>query len=397
MRQPRQCGRADSTRPVILCFAGDVWDGNPHSRHHLMRRFTARWDVLFIEGVPMRSFARADRAELGRVMAKLRARVGLRTVTDGLHVLRPLPVPPAGAAGRRAQLTALRLQILRARRRLGLRGPALSWFSLPVVAPLRGRLGEQGSLFYYQDRYDAFSHVDGERLRSHVAALARGCDACVASSEPLAADLRELDAQPVVVPHGVDADRFAAPTEVPADLARLEQPLVGCVGLVDDHLDFDAILAVARCLKRGTVVLVGAVNSGAGRLSHPRVALIGHRPYEQMPAYLNAFSCCLVPFAVNRLTYGVNPIKLREYLAAGRPTVATSLPEVEPYGDVVELARSPEDFATLTRQLLEGEPDSEELRARRRLRVAGESWDLAAQRIEGMMLELLKPGPGGRL
>lgn len=378
-----------SARPVILCFAGDSWEGNPHSRHHLMRRFAERWDVLFIEGVPMRSLAAGEGGELRRVVAKLRTQVGLRTVERGLHVLRPLPIPPAGPVGRAAQLAGLRIQVAQAKRRLALDGPAVSWFSLPVAAPLRGRLGERGSLFYYQDRYDAFSHVDAVRLRAHVQALARGCEVCVASAEPLAADLRSLGAEPVVVPHGVDGARFAvAHGPVPPYLAGFEAPLVGCVGLVDDHLDFDAIRAVADGLERGTVVMVGGVNAGGERLRHERIALVGRRPYEEMPGCLHAFDCCLVPFARSRLTQGVNPIKLREYLAAGRPTVATGLPEIEPYREVVELAASPAEFAIKVNAIL-SEPDTEAARSGRRERVAGESWDRAAETIEELMLKIV--------
>ena len=58
-------------RPVIVCFAGDVWDGNPHSRHHLMRRLARDFDVVFVEGIPMRSIARRDPHELRRVIRKL--------------------------------------------------------------------------------------------------------------------------------------------------------------------------------------------------------------------------------------------------------------------------------------------------------------------------------------
>ena len=130
---------------TILCFAGDTWEGNPHSRHHLMRRFArAGWNVLFVEGIPMRSVVADGRNELRRVAAKLRAPAGTRTVEDRLHVLRPLPIPPTGEPGRRAQLAMLRLQIGWTRRRLGLDGPTIAWYSLPNAAPLMGRLGEAG-------------------------------------------------------------------------------------------------------------------------------------------------------------------------------------------------------------------------------------------------------------
>jgi glycosyltransferase involved in cell wall biosynthesis len=384
-----------SSGRVLLCFAGDAWDGNPHSRHHLMRRFAQSWDVVFVEGVPMRSVARAGRSEWRRVVAKLRARPQLRTVAPGLHVLRPLPLPPAGRLGRRLQTEALRAQVVLARRRLGLRGPVVSWFSVPVAAPLRGRLGEAGSIFYYQDRYDSFSHVDREHLRACVASLARGCSLSVASAAQLRDDLVALGAEPVLVPHGVDTERFAGDPEPPPALAGLERPLVGYVGLIDDYLDLDQVLAVADGLRHGTVVLVGRANADVSRLRHPRVAMLGPRPYDEIPGYLSAFACCLIPFAINRLTEAVNPIKLREYLAAGRPVVSTPLPEVVPYGDVVALADEPSEFAHAVLERLQPEHDTAAERARRRARVAGDSWDAAAGAIAPLLDRLLPAGGVG--
>lgn len=376
------------TRPAIICFAGDDWDGNPHSRHHIMRRLAGRWDVLFVEGLAMRTLAVGGGGEARRVMRKLRARAGLRTVADGLHVLRPLPIPPAGRVGRAVQLAALRRQLLVARRGAGIVGPALSWFSQPMAAPLRGRIGDRASVLYYQDRYDAFSHVDGPLLRRLVAELARGCDLAVASSEDLAGELRDLGAEPVLVRHGVELERFAESPPPPEDLAGLERPLVGFVGLLDDYLDFDCLIAAADALEHGTLVLVGGANVDVTALErHPRIQILGRRPYDAIPSYLGAFDCCLSPFAITRLTVGVNPIKLREYLAAGRPVVSTPLPEILPYRDVVSVADGPAAFADAVRAIVRPGADPPAARVARRARVAGESWDAVAARID----ELLRP------
>ena len=375
-------------KPVIVCFAGDVWAGNPHSRHHLMRRLTPEFEVLFVESVPMRSIAR-EAHELRRIARKLRAGWALRTVAPSLHVLRPLPIPPAGRVGRRAQAAMLRLQVNAALRRLKLHGPRLLWISVPIAAPLVGRLGERGSLFYYQDRYDAFTHVDAEWLRAQVDRLVRTCDVCVATAEPLADDLRALGAEPTVVRHGVEAERFSVEAPVPEDLASLQRPLVGCVGLIDDHMQLDAIVAVADRLEDGTVVVVGDANTSVDRLRHPRIALLGRRPYAAMPAYIAAFDCCLVPFAVNRLTEAVNPIKLREYLAAGRPVVATPLPEVLPYAELVELAGSPAEFFDGVMAALAPTNDEPAARRRRQARVEDETWDAAAAHMRRLLRGLL--------
>ena len=381
-----------SALPVIVCFAGDVWDGNPHSRHYLMRRFAGRYEVLFVEGAFIRSIAQLDRHEWRRLLRKLRRGFSLRTVEPHLHVLRPLPIPPAGKLGRLLHLVMLDLQVRFAMRWLKLTGERLSWFSLPTVAPLAGRLGERASLFYYQDRYDEFTHVDSARLRADIRALAQHCDLCVASAGALANDLRELGAEPVVVPHGVDVARFSGEPGVPRDIASLERPLVGFVGAVDDHVWTAAIVAVADRLERGTVVIVGDVNIDASTLRHPRIELIGRRPFDSVPAYVAAFDCCLIPFVANRLTEAVNPIKLREYLAAGRPVVATRLPEVEPYADVVSLADTPGEFAeAVIRSVVDAGSDADEQRARRRARVAGETWDAAAARIDERLSPLMAP------
>jgi glycosyltransferase involved in cell wall biosynthesis len=171
-------------------------------------------------------------------------------------------------------------------------------------------------------------------------------------------------------------------------LAGIEPPLVGYTGIVDDYLSMETIRSVAERLRRGTVVLVGAVNTDVSALVHPRIALIGFRPYETMPGYLAAFDCCILPFQVNRLTTAVNPIKLREYLAAGRPVVSAPLPSVLEYADVVEVAGDPISFASSVERMLEARHDTLDARARRRERVAQESWDLAAARIRPILFSL---------
>ncbi len=380
-------------RPGLICFAGDVWDANPHSRHHIMRRLAEAWDVLFVEGVPMRSIALGDRSEARRLLQKVRPQRFLRTVEPGLHVLRALPIPPSGRVGRSLQLRALEAQILWARRKAGMRGPVVSWFSLPTVAGLRGRFGERGSVFYYQDRYELFSHVDAVFVRRCVSELARGCEASIATAAELAGDLEALGADPITVPHGVEVARFAQEgLSEPLDLRDLERPLIGYTGLIDDYLSFDHLLTVADRLDQGTVVLVGRSNTDVRSLmAHPRIRLLGRRPYEEMPAYLAAFSCCLVPFDDSELSRGVNPIKLKEYLAAGRPTVATPMPTVLPYEDVIIIADTADAFAEAVQASLEEPNDTMEARARRRARVANEDWDSVVDRIEPVLRWLLGP------
>ncbi len=353
-----------------------------------MRRFAGEFEVLFIESMPMRSLAAVDRGEVGRAWRKVRAGSRLRSPEPHLHVLSAPPIPPAGRLGEAVLLTALRAQIAFARRRLRLSGATITWFSIPTAAPLRSRLGDRGSLFYYQDRYDEFTGVRPQRLLELTSQLARGCEVSIATSAELADDLRAFGATPELVPHGVDAERFAGNPDPPSDLSDLERPLVGYVGILDDYLALDAIRAVAERLEQGTVVLVGAANADVSVLDHPRIVRLGFRPYAEIPAYLAAFACCICPFQISRLTTAVNPIKLREYLAAGRPVVSTPLPAVLEYRDVVEVASGRDEFAGAVIRALQSGQDTAESRERRRARVRGESWDAVAGRIRPSLLSL---------
>ena len=112
---------------------------------------------------------------------------------------------------------------------------------------------------------DGHHACDGERLRRHLASLAAGCDVTVATSEPLALDLRALGADPAVVPHGVDVARFAAGGPEPDDLAGLERPLAGFVGLIDDYVDVAALLATADALARTATVMGAPVDTDGVR------------------------------------------------------------------------------------------------------------------------------------
>jgi glycosyltransferase involved in cell wall biosynthesis len=379
-----------SARPVIICFAGDVWDGRPHSRHYLMRRLAGRYEVLWVDGAFVRSLSKLDRQAWVGLLRKLRG-VSLRTVEPHLHVLNPLPVPPAGKLGKRLRLAALNVQVRLALRRLKLSGVRVAWFSLPSVAPLLGRLGERASLFYYQDRYHEFPDTDETEIKEQISMLAARCDVSVASAAALADDLRTLGASPELVRHGVDLERFAGDPAAPDDVASFERPLVGYVGRVGDHMWKDAVLATADRLERGTVVLVGDASTDLSALEdHPRIELLGYRPLETMPAYMRAFDCCLVPFILDPLTDAVNPIKLREYLAAGRPVVSTAMAEVLPYSDVVSVADNPAEFAeAVVAVLADPDGDTPYAQARRRARVADDSWDAAGARIERLVDRLL--------
>ena len=121
----------------------------------------------------------------------------------------------------------------------------------------------------------------------------------------------------------------------------------------------------------------------------PNVHLFGRRPYAELPGWCKGFDVALLPFTVDDLTIHANPLKLREYLAAGLPVVSTAIPESRALGDLVHVADSAEDFIAAVGKLLR-DPGSRKARSRR---MAGETWDEKVLEIERHLLALEDPAP----
>ncbi|WP_176063950.1 glycosyltransferase [Anaeromyxobacter diazotrophicus] len=371
----------------IVCFSND-WAGDPLSKTHLMRILARENRVLWVDSLGHRA-PRADARDLRRALGKLRSAAGgLREVAPGLHVLTPLYVPGyASAAVRRASQALVRLQVLRAMRRLGLAHP-VSWSFLPSAAGVAGTLGEALVVYHVVDEFSAFSDADARVPELERELLARA-DLVLASSEPLLAAKSALHPRVRLVRHGVDHRHFARAldpaTRVPDDLARLPRPVIGFFGLLADWIDLGLVRAVADAWPAASVVLIGRTAAPLDALrGAPNVHLLGHRPYADLPGYCRGFDVALTPFRLNALARAANPLKAREYVAAGLPNVCTDLPELRAAPGCT-VARSRGEFlAAVGRALAEGGP-----RRERSELVRGESWEVRVEEIRAHVGELL--------
>jgi glycosyltransferase involved in cell wall biosynthesis len=168
---------------------------------------------------------------------------------------------------------------------------------------------------------------------------------------------------------------------MPADLRDLPRPVIGFFGLLADWVDLDLVRAMAMARPHWSFVLVGKQATGIGAVRGlPNVHLLGQKPYALLPAYCRGFDVGIIPFRTNDLTLRANPLKLREYLAAGLPVVSTPLPEVARYRSFVHLAEGASGFTrAVTAALAERSPALDRARA---LTMESESWETRVAEIE---------------
>jgi hypothetical protein len=152
----------------------------------------------------------------------------------------------------------------------------------------------------------------------------------------------------VRIPNGVELAAFwpkAEPPPVPPDVACLARPRLGYVGTVGRWLDLPLLVHVARQRPDCSLILLGPLERGFSRPPGPgNLHFLGERTYTQLPAYLAAIDVLLIPFRLMELTHAVNPIKLYEYCATGKPIVSTPLEEVVACEGVCHIGEGPHSF-----------------------------------------------------
>ncbi|WP_246794567.1 glycosyltransferase [Burkholderia perseverans] len=152
--------------------------------------------------------------------------------------------------------------------------------------------------------------------------------------------------------------------------------IIGYYGAIAEWFDAELVERIAQSFPDALVLLVGADSAGVGeRLTkHRNVQMIGEVPYAKLPYYLYAFDVCLMPFRVIPLTLATNPVKIYEYLGAGRSVVGVDLPEMAQFGDLVRIADSHDGFVDQVRAALAALPDAPDVVARRKAFAAGQTW-----------------------
>lgn len=370
----------------IVCLSSQEWSAPlPTNRQQIMRRAATRGhEVLYVE---TGNFAGSQALRLARGPERgslARRLLASERVTPGITAVKAVNLVPWGrklAPACRANnaLTSPRLRPLVA----ALPGPVVAWLYDPCAAGLAARLDVAFTVYDCVDDYAEQTNGDARRHALVSAADRRAAllsRVVFATSRPQQRRLATLNPRTHLVGNVGDYDHFA-PAADPAlaaeELRSLPRPVIGFAGnLLPGKVDFALLQRLARARPDWTFLCVGPLPDPAAvepLRALPNVRLLGARPYAELPRYVAAFDVGLIPYLRNDYTRSCFPLKLYEVLAAGKPVVATGLPELagmEP--DVVLAATEAEALDALERGLRARGPDDV---ARRRERASRNTWE----------------------
>lgn len=388
----RRMGPAQSASPPALLVFADDWGRHPSSCQHLVSQLLPRYRVWWVNTIGMRR-PRLDLASLNRGLEKLRAWAGRskgdRPLSHNPQVVSPRMWPWFGSSGgRRLNRVLLVKQLVPVLRSIGT--PIVAITTIPIVADLIGLLPVQRWVYYCVDDFAQWPGLDGEALQEMEREVVDKVNVRIAASEILRTKLASAGHSVRLLTHGVDlahwrTNGFAG--GLPQTDA-FERPLIVFWGVIDRRMDTRFVRQLASDLEYGTIVLVGPESDPDPALvSLPRVVRPGPLAYNRLPQLARRAEVLIMPYADLPVTRAMQPLKMKEYLATGKPVVSTDLPAVRDWADCLDVVHSPTDFSQMVRKrLAEGLPLAQ-LRARDRLE--GESWAEKARQFEEIALKPL--------
>ncbi|EKP0297767.1 glycosyltransferase [Aeromonas veronii] len=333
-----------------LVVLGEDWGQHPSSTQHLIKRLLPDYQVLWVNSIGMRC-PRFTLHDLTRIVRKLGAvlrgarHAGGQSVApseiSSPRVLPPLALPlPGSRLAGKINGHWLAAQI---RRQLPELDRPLLWISLPSAVDLIGKLEERAVIYYCGDDFSALAGVDHQAIAHCEARLVEKADLILAASPALASRFPPHKTR--LLSHGVDLELFMPPRERPADLPS-GRPIAGFYGSLSDWIDIPLLAETAAALPHWDLVLIGPVQTDISPLKGlPNIHLLGPRPHHTLAAYAQHWQVSLLPFVDNAQIRACNPLKLREYLAVGRPIVSTDFPALDGYRDQIQLPQDGESLA----------------------------------------------------
>jgi len=376
----------------VVCFGGEDWwyKNRGHIDMQLMRRFAQLGTTVYINSIVMQKPSLKKATGGGKSFSQKLARktksifMGLQQPITNFWVYSPFTLPVHHIKYlRRMNEMLLQFQLSLVKHKLGLRNPVI-WVACPAACEIAIKMKKSKLVYQRTDIFEEFPNVDSETIKHYDQRLKANADLTIFVNNKLYGEEASRCRKAVYFDHGVDYDLFATAEQNsyrPIEMVGIPKPVIGFFGEIDDHtFDVPFMEKVIDLQPKMSFVFIGEASSDVNGLQgRKNVWMLGKKPYELIPHYGKFFDVVIMPWRQNRWIEACNPIKLKEYLALGKPVVSTPFPELQKYTDVTYQAKTAREFAERIKQALV--EDCQRLIDRRREMVRNVTWDRKAELV----------------
>ncbi len=367
----------------IIALVPDHWNDIVTVRHQVLRRLAKHYRVVWVE--PARNW----REFLNPSAASFLAADCWSEPTPSLEVLSTGWSHPGLHRPRWLAQAALRSRLVAARKHLLAHGATRIGLYIwrDEFAPALDLVAHDFSCYHIDDEYSFSDREQPNSVRE--TQLLRRVNQVIVHSTALFEKKGRVNPATALIPNGVDFRLFSTPHPEPADIAQITHPRIGYSGVIKKQLDFALLIRLAQARPQWSFVLVGPVSNVRGKeqqlaiLRQMRnVHFLGGKPAEELASYVQHFDVCLMCYEVNDYTRYIYPLKLHEYLAAGRPTVSAPIETARAFSQVVTIARDEGEWLAAIELGIGETRGAGTLEAAARQSVAGaQDWDVLVERI----------------
>ncbi|TKB46627.1 glycosyltransferase [Thalassotalea mangrovi] len=376
----------------VIYIGNEYSIDNRTSSHHLAKRLAAQHNLLYVEAAGLR-MPRLSVSDLKKIFTRLYKafhRKPKKLPEFEVLSLFLLPLPSSWWLSRWNKNRAIN-KIKRKCTQMHFTNAPVVWCTVPTLADVIQKLHPRAIIYYCVDDFSALPGVNQQRIISLDQTLSSQADLIFTPSMPLFERKRREYERVFLSPHGVDVDHFSQanlPGPIPPELANIKGPVVGFFGLIEYWIDIDLVCFVARQLPQVTCILIGRITVDLRQYDIPaNVRFIGQRSYEQLPDFARRFDVAIIPYVLNQQVFNSNPLKLREYLATGKPVVSVSCPEIDKYREVVSIANDYQEFASLVGMAIN---DTDQFaREKRQQVVAKDTWESRYRKVSEQVETIL--------
>jgi glycosyltransferase involved in cell wall biosynthesis len=348
--------------------------------------------MLWVNTVGMR-LPKFTLYDLWRSVEKLRSWFGHSTskvgIPNNLTVISPVTLPFSNVKQVRlfnkwSIIRAVKKEI----ERLNFKRPILLT-TLPIAVDYIGAFKEIVDVYYCVDEFSKWPGIQKDLVEQMEKELIKKADLIVATSEELQKTKRKDSVPTYLLPHGVEMDHFRkSQTLEPAPLIKnLKKPVIGYFGLFDERTDSNLINFMARNRPEWTIAFIGPKKVDTKDLENNKnIFFFPPVPYIELPKHLAGIDVFIIPYKLNELTKYINPLKLKECLAVGKPVVSTPLPEVLKLKQAVRIAWTKEEFLNQISEALSQPLDQSAVDKV----LEGEDWSFKAEQMSLFIEEAIK-------
>lgn len=342
----------------IICIAsGNYYEKSWVNCQHIMTRLSRKNKVLYIESIGLRSPRLSEMNELKRVIKRLKNFfTGLKMESNNLFIYSPIIIPLYKyKIIRKCNQLILSRSIRLLARKLQFHTPIL-WIFIPTAVDILSSLLWKLVIYHCVDEYSANPGVPKKTVQMLERRILKLADIVFTTSKGLYDAKKIFNKNTFYQPNVTDTEFFIKTKgerneNIERELKSIPKPIIGYVGNMSAYkVDLGLLEYCAVRNPNWSFVCVGPIGKGDTSTDVeplqklPNLYFLGGRKYRFVPFYIRKFDVCLIPFNINETTKNSFPIKFFEYLALGKPIVATNLPALEDYKHICRLARDKDMF-----------------------------------------------------